>query len=41
MVKCGHTLCLRPDQQCPSYVAEKAVNLDKLVTKYESMNEQG
>lgn len=34
MYKCGHTLCLSADQQCPQYVADKAVNLDKLVEKY-------
>lgn len=32
--KCGHTLCLSPEQQCPEYVAEKAVNLDKLVERF-------
>lgn len=34
MFKCGHTLCLKAGQQCPQYVADKAIALDKLVEKY-------
>ena len=41
MYKCGHTLCLKPDQQCPQYVADKAVNLDKLVEKYKEREVYG
>lgn len=34
MFKCGHTLCLKAGQQCPEYVADRAVALDSLVEKY-------
>ncbi len=41
MYKCGHTLCLKADQQCPKYVADKAINLDKLVEKYKRKDTYG
>ena len=41
MYKCGHTLCLKSGQQCPEYVAEKAVNLDQLVDRYKYGHHHG
>ena len=41
MYRCGLTLCLKHDQQCPQYVADKAVNLDKLVDKYKKNDHYG
>ena len=41
MTKCGHTLCLAADQSCPAYVADKAVNLEKLVEKYKDREVHG
>ena len=41
MYKCGHTLCLKNDQQCPEYVADKAVALDALVDKYKRKDQHG
>ena len=41
MYKCGHTLCLKQDQQCPQYVADKAVALESLVEKYKRKDTHG
>ena len=41
MYKCGHTLCLKQDQYCKEYVADKAEALESLVEKYKRKDTHG